>query len=193
MVTVGVRRIVVMALFLFLFLSWSLAPSSHASETPARTRRLRVLPPCAKNLIEDATAQSSTIRALATRIEQSDLIVFIRCLPFKDHLLAGRMVFLTSIAGQRYLVIELKSPEQWNTQVATVAHELQHAVEVANEPSVRNQATMAQYYRRTGVTISSRPLIFDTEAARQTGLRVQRELAMPPALPGPEAERQPQR
>ena len=153
-----------------------MSPSAHASEMPAGFRRIRVLPPCLTTLIADATAFSPTIRALVARIERSDLVVYVRCVAFKNSALAGRLMFVTAIVGQRYLMIELKTPEQWQTQVATVAHELQHAVEIAEAPWVRSDDTMAQYYRQSGITVAAKPLIFDTQAARQVGLRVQHEL-----------------
>jgi hypothetical protein len=171
MVTFGVRRIVVATLIL-----WSLARPLHAAEAPATFRRIRILPGCLHTLLEDATAVSSTVRALVARIEHSNLVVYVRCLALKQPSVVGRLMFLTAIAGQRYLVIELRNPEPWPTQVATMAHELQHAVEIADAPWVRTQAEMAQYYRSAGITVGTKPLTFDTDAARQVGLRVQREL-----------------
>lgn len=140
-------------------------------------RRIRVLPTCVNTLLEDATAVSSTVRALVARIEQSNLIVYVRCVAFNQATFVGRLMFLTATAGQRYLVIELRNPEQWQTQVVTLAHELQHAVEIADAPWVVNQAGMAQYYSQAGITVGTRRLTFDTDAARQVGLRVQRELS----------------
>ena len=153
-----------------------MSPSAHAAEMPAGFRRIRVLPPCLTTLIADATAFSPTIRTLIARIERSDLVVYVRCVAFTNNALAGRLMFVTAVAGQRYLMIELKAPEHWHTQAATVAHELQHAVEIADVPWVCSDETMAQYYRQSGITVAAKPLTFDTEAARQVGLRVQREL-----------------
>jgi hypothetical protein len=172
MVTFGVRRIVVATLVLS-----SLARPASASDGPPSIRRIRVLAPCFSTLLDEATAASATVRALVTRIEQSNLIVYVRCVAFNHAQFVGRFVFLTTIGGQRYVVIELKNPEPWQAQVATMAHELQHAVEIATAPWVHNQATMAQYYRQAGMTVGTKPLTFDTDAARAVGLRVQRELA----------------
>lgn len=176
MVTFGVRRIVV-ATCIATLVPWSLARPVHASDAPAAIRRIRVLTPCLNTLIDDAMAASSTVRALVTRIEQSNLIVYVRCVKFNYASFVGRLVFLSTIAGQRYIVIELKNPERWDAQIATMGHELQHAVEIADAPWVLSQASMAQYYRLAGITVGTKPLTFDTDAARQTGLRVQREVA----------------
>jgi hypothetical protein len=172
MVTFGVRRILVITLVL----SWFVTPSLLASDSPGPFRRLRVLPSCLRTLIVDAGAASSTIRTLVARIERSDLIVYVRCASFAKSALVGRLVFMTAVLGQRLLMIEIKSPEQWHTQVATLAHELQHAVEIADAPSVRSQTALAQHYRQAGIMVAANPYVFDTRAARETGLRVQREL-----------------
>jgi hypothetical protein len=180
----GVRCIVVASFIL----SWSVLPSAHASEMPAGIRRIRVLPPCLTTLITDAAALSATLRFLVARIERSDLIVYVRCVAMTNTALAGRLMFMTAILEQRFLMIEVRTPEQWQTQVATVAHELQHAVEIANTSWVRSDQTMALYYRQSGITIADKPLTFDTEAARQVGLRVQREIiAAAPPRPAPGA------
>jgi hypothetical protein len=172
MVTFGVRRIVVATLVF-----WSLGRPIHASETPVAIRRIRVLTPCLTTLVEDAKAASSTVRALVRRIEQSNLIVYVRCVAFNHASFVGRLVFLSTIGGQRYIVIELRNPEPWHSQAATMGHELQHAVEIADAPWVQNAAGMAHYYRQAGITVGTRPLTFDTDAAKQVGLRVQRELS----------------
>jgi hypothetical protein len=172
MVTFGVRRIVVATLML-----WSLPRPLHAADAPATFRRIRILPTCMHTLLEDAAAVSPTVRALVARIEHSNLIVYVRCVALNQSSFVGRLLFLTAMVGQRYVVIELRNPEPWQTQVATLAHELQHAVEIADAPWVVSQAGMAQYYSQGGITVGTRPLTFDTDAARQVGLRVQRELA----------------
>jgi hypothetical protein len=172
MVTFGARRILVITLVL----TWFVTPLLLASELPASFRRIRVLPSCVRTLVVDAAVLSSTIRTLVARIERSDLIVYVNCTPFKNSVLAGRLIFMTTALGHRLVMIEIRSPEQWHTQMATVAHELQHAVEIANAPSIRSRAALARHYRRTGITVATNPYVFDTEAARQAGLRVQREL-----------------
>src|SRR5688500_10883291 len=180
------RRLVVITLVL----SWSFMPSAHASDARVSAQRIRVLPPCLHTLLEDATALSYTVRALVARIERSDLIVFVRCVAFKNSSLVGRMMFITAAAGQRYLMIDVKAPDQWHAQIATVAHELQHAVEIAGASWVVDQATMAQYYRQAGITVAMEPLVFDTEAARNVGRRVRGELWMAaPSAAAPESAR----
>jgi len=183
MVTFRVRHIVVAACLLA-----SLVQSARALEKPAPIRRIRVLAPCLKTLVEATAAASATARSLVTRIEQSNLIVYVRCVTFMNAPFLGRLTFLSTVAGQRYVVIELRNPEPWPVQAATIGHELQHAVEIADAPWVNSQASMGQYYRRIGITVGTKPLTFDTDAARQAGLRVQHELNALHAAPVTQAD-----
>ena len=66
-----------------------------------------------------------------------------------------------------------RSPE---SQLATFGHELQHAVEIADARDVIDARTLAWHYQRIGFRASSRPDTFETEAARDAGLQIRREI-----------------
>jgi hypothetical protein len=167
-----VRRSVVISLVAsFLFVS-----SSQAADQSSSDRHVRSLEPCRSTLVEEAAQQSPTVRALVDTLEQSDLIVYIRCVFFKDSALSGRLGFLGTVAHLRYVVIEVRFYEQASTRIATLGHELQHAVEIAEAPSIRDQRTMAEHYRRIGVAVGRHPLIFETAAAKAVADRVHREV-----------------
>jgi hypothetical protein len=62
--------------------------------------------------------------------------------------------------------------------MATLGHELFHAIEIAEEPSVVSADTLADLYarigRKTGDSAGHRT--FETEAAAAAGLRARRQL-----------------
>ena len=62
-------------------------------------------------------------------------------------------------------------------QVATLGHELQHAFEIASTPSIVDDATLADAYKRIGFLSGKlgNSLAFETVAALQAGDRVRRE------------------
>ena len=62
--------------------------------------------------------------------------------------------------------------------MATLGHELFHAVEIAETPSVVSAETLADLYSRIGrKTSDSRGVrTFETEAAAAAGLRARRQL-----------------
>lgn len=147
------------------------------SETPPPVHpHVRVLDPCRGTLLDEAVRLSPTMRQLVTTLDGSDVVVYVRCGFFKDSTLAGRLSFLGAVASLRYVVVELRIYEPMSTQVATLGHELQHAVEVASDESIQDAKTMAAYYRQHGHTIGLGSTLFETDAARAVGLRVHREL-----------------
>jgi len=62
--------------------------------------------------------------------------------------------------------------------MATLGHELYHALEIAQEPSIVDARTLAAFYRRHGIEtggIAGRQT-FETEGAEQAGRQARREL-----------------
>ena len=136
-------------------------------------------------LIHDAAERSATVRELLEELDESNVIVYVQLRLFPSQLLDGRLGFISSTRRARFLAIELACPRTRDAQMATLAHELYHAVEIARAPWVVGADTLARYYETIGsVTNPSRDrLTFETEAARETALRVRRELmASPPTI-----------
>ena len=150
-------------------------------------------------LIEDAIASSPTVRALVTRITASDVVVFVTCERDPAVKASGRLNFMTLAGGVRYLVIRLK-PKRRAAAIAMLAHELQHATEIADSPAIVDERSLAREYERIGYRshASHGGLAFDTKAAVDVGRRVAEELtasepivgrALPGALRGPDKVR----
>ena len=130
-----------------------------------------------QRLIDDAARRSPAIRGWVDRLEEFDVIVYVRAraLPLD---LDGRISLLSVVGSQRYLVIELACGRSELTQMTTLGHELYHALEIASEPAVVSADTLAGLYarigRKTGDSIGRRT--FETEAAAAAGLRARRQL-----------------
>jgi len=130
--------------------------------------------------VEESARRAPSIQALLDRLEETDVIVYVRMRVFDQVALEGRTGMLTTTAaGQRYLVIELACGRPAVTTMATLAHELYHALEIARQPAIVNAQTLAAYYRRHGVETGGLPgrLTFETEAAEQAGHQARRELS----------------
>ena len=128
-------------------------------------------------LIADAIDRSATVRALVARITASDVVVFVACEDNPDIRPSGRLNFMTSAGGVRYVVIRLK-PKRRAAAIAMLAHELQHAAEIADTPAIVDEASLARAYARIGYRSHSAAhgLAFDTQAAVDVGRRVVEEL-----------------
>jgi hypothetical protein len=132
-------------------------------------RRLRML-------LEQGLRTSPTLRALVARLQASDVVVYVQC----DDVSApdGRLTFLSSVGGYRYVVVRM-ARFRGRQQIAMMAHELQHAVEIADTPAIVDGASLAREYTRIGYISqwSNLPgVAFDTQAAVRAGEQVLKEL-----------------
>jgi hypothetical protein len=144
------------------------AAAFHVRATDAR----------AQSWLRLGAAESQTFRDLLDALAASDLIVHVQ--PVEQLGAAGQTSFVTATATVRYLRIEVAPGGSMNEMVALLSHELQHAVEIARAPQVRNRKALAQFYLTIGGN-SSATTEYDSMAARATEDRVRREMAGVPA------------
>ncbi len=132
--------------------------------------------------LADGLAHSATFQALVTKIEASDVVVFLVYDRSARNLLASHISFVSAAGGRRYLTIGMLSRLPRVRQVAILGHELQHAVEIAEAPSVVDARTMAEYYaglKYGGIVDPSRDHRFESRAAIDAELQVAREISPP--------------
>lgn len=159
-------------------LLWS--GTAAASSLPASIPRIRSLGEHARLVVRRGIALSPTFRELAARIERSDVIVYVSIESRPPGKCAGAIRFLTASPYFRLLHVVLDQDLPPKEMVALLAHELQHAIEVADAPDIRDLESFREYYERYG-SHDSRRDTFDSRAARETGRRVRDELANSPA------------
>jgi hypothetical protein len=147
---------------------------------PQRDGGPRIRPQDARiaELLKGGTARSTTFRALVDRIDTDNVIVYVSLSPLLKPNLAGKLTWMGKAGGFRYVRAQISTELHPDAMIATLAHELQHAVEVIEDEAVTDQRSLEQLYRRIGRPSSSTvPAGWETEAAQQAGLRVRRELA----------------
>jgi hypothetical protein len=148
----------------------AVTPGPHIRTTDVRMRRL----------LEEGMFGSRSLRALVERIQRSDVVVYVHCERYAPSRVAGRLTFVSAAGGVRYVVVRLMRLESRAQQIALLAHELQHAVEIADTPAIVDAASLAREYHRIGQvnTWSTAPgIAFDTIAAVDMGHRVLSEIA----------------
>lgn len=134
----------------------------------------------AAEAIEDGMERSATFRALVDALERSDVRVYIDVTPYLSGRVSGGLSFVGASASMRFVRIALDARlTPWQT-VYVLAHELQHALEVARAPDVRTLQAFDDLYRHIGFA-GAVPHSFDSIEARATGEQVRRELAVPRA------------
>jgi hypothetical protein len=138
-------------------------------------RHVRSTQPRTEQLLDLGARRSATFAALRATLETSDVIVYVQTVGDLRPSLDGRLIFLATSGRYRYLRIDVRNSLPTTDLLAAIAHELQHAVEVAGSIDVRDAKSMGSFYERIGVSRGARTS-FDTHAARETGARVKSEL-----------------
>jgi hypothetical protein len=154
------------------------APCARA-EGPTNDPRIRALVTGGDQFIAEGIARSRTIRALVDRLEHSDMVVYVRNKPLSP-LIRGHLLFMTATPERRYVLIEIACGQSWNTQLSALGHELRHAVEVADAPSIRTPQDLKAYYSHAGAISRHEPQHegFETDQAIDAGRQVARELTV---------------
>jgi len=138
--------------------------------------RVRCSHPRLRHLLTEGHHRSATFRDLVARLQASDVIVHVEAAP-PGHFVDGGLQFVTATASTRYVRVTLRTDLPMGENVALLGHELRHAVEVAEAPGIRDEASFQRFYDAVGRPHQrGRMLTYDTRAAIETGLRVALEL-----------------
>lgn len=124
-------------------------------------------------LLSDGYVRSGTLRELIDRLEAAPVVVFIRAgsCPARVH---ACLHLLAAEPGSRTLRITVERSTTGGAHlVGLLAHELQHALEITREESIRDVASFAAFYQAHGRRNSAG---FETEQARRIARKVEREL-----------------
>jgi S-adenosylmethionine:tRNA-ribosyltransferase-isomerase (queuine synthetase) len=128
-------------------------------------------------LIADARDHSPTFVRLVESIESSDLIVYFEATPHMESRFRGRVHFMGASAGYRYLRVQIRTAMNRFDIMASLAHEMQHANEIAAHPEVVSEAGLAVLYRDIGDEHDW--CMFETNAAQEAGRAVRAEILAP--------------
>jgi hypothetical protein len=128
-------------------------------------------------LIESGMRQSPTFRRLVETLDGSDVIVSVGP-KITRSALGGFLQFdVAATGGYRYLRIALEMQGTRKRLVPILAHELQHAVEVAQHPEVRNGTVMERLFARLAIGFGCTAAnCVETSAAMEVEEAVQSEL-----------------
>ena len=149
------------------------------AEQPREGSHVRTNDSRMRAAIADGIAGSALFRDLVAQLDASDVIVYAEndCLMLAP--LAGRLTFMSSAGGRRYVLVRIACTLDGRAQIAMLGHELRHAVEIADAESIVDEPSLAVAYRHIGFTSSVMPAGtgFDSRAAIEAGRRVWEELS----------------
>jgi hypothetical protein len=160
--------------------AFAAALMAFSPTTPASNRdfpHLRTSSAFLSSMIADAREHSHTFLTLAEALEASDVIVYFEATPYMDARFRGRVHFMGASGGYRYLRIQVRTALNRYDIIASIAHEMQHAVEIADHPEVISEGSLAELYRRIGDEHDW--CMFETDAAQQAGRAVRAEIVAP--------------
>ena len=114
-------------------------------------------------LIADSASRSRVVRDLMARLACTDVIVYVEFTASPEIPLA-RTKLVTAVPGARFLRIGINRRVSSMDTGATLAHELQHAVEIAEHDDVRDDEGVRRLFDRIGIDLGGDR--YETAAAR---------------------------
>jgi hypothetical protein len=153
--------------------------------TPSRDRpkivettdyHVRASNPLVRAWIRNGASESPTLKSLLAELTASDIIVHIELVDRIRDGANGQLYFVTATPTARFLRIEITWVGGRAEMIALIAHELQHAAEVAGASRVRDSVSLSSFY--LGMLPGNRTQTghYDSLAARATEDIVRREL-----------------
>jgi hypothetical protein len=148
-------------------------PTPASLVLTAPERHVRAPEQRVKTLLAQGFSRSPTFASLLLALNRSDVFVYIEMVMTLPKDTMGRLMIVPG--GQtRYLRIQIRADLPQRDAIALLGHEMRHALEVAENPDVRDDGDMIRLYQRIGHQ-SSGAHSFETEAAQETGRKVRSE------------------
>jgi len=141
---------------------------------PQNLPRVRTPSPGIADAIAQGIQRSPTFRRLVESIDGTDGLVYVEEGVCRYSARACLVMSVTIAGPHRVLHIRVNRRRAAGCRlVELVGHELQHAVEVLSNPTIRSDVEMVNFFDRIRQTGSVR---FETAAALQTSIDVAREV-----------------
>lgn len=153
-------------------------PHAYAADAASVEAHVRTAEPAVTRLIQQGIADSASFRALVSRLDNSDVVVYVRFDRQLSAQLEGQLTFVGLGGGRRYVIVSLAWGRADLRTMATLGHELQHAVEVADHAHIVDSSTLADGYEQFGRETRRFMAVrsYETDAAIDAGRRIWAEL-----------------
>ena len=144
----------------------------------ASARHVRATEPRILRLVDAGISASTTFRGLVATLNASDVIVYVEPKRTRQAL-GGYLAHNVVAQGQyRYLHIAVDIAGAEHRLVSLLAHELQHAVEVASTPDARDAESLERMFSRLAIRFGcAGTTCFETQGAKDVERTVREELA----------------
>lgn len=131
------------------------------------------------SLISTGLAHSATFHRLVDTLDHSDVIVYVEP-KLTRQALGGYLAHnIVSAGGSRYLHIAVEIQGATGRLIPLLAHELQHAVEVARDPTARDAQSVERLFSRLAISFGcGGTACSETQAAKDVEASVGAELKL---------------
>jgi hypothetical protein len=152
---------------------WILLVALSLAEPPCDPApHLRATSPIVRSLIDEATVNSPIVTRLIAQLQESDTIVYVE-MTGSPEIPRARTILAAATGNVRFLRISINVLIPPMDRVPLLAHELQHATEIAGAVEARDAMGIRQLYRRIG--LGGHMDRFETVAATDVERRVRAE------------------
>jgi hypothetical protein len=145
----------------------------------AEPLHVRGLTSTARIVIAEGLKSSPSFRDLVERLNQSDVVVYVKEDHYLPRTLSGQLTFQSMAGRHRYVMVRLAWLAIRTQQIASLGHELQHAIEIADRPGIISEAALGHEYAQLvsgKVHAHGARRAYETNLAQRAGDRVWREL-----------------
>ncbi len=150
-----------------------LLASGAGAPDPAAVVRVRTVVPQLRTLIADTMQRSAVVRELVARLACSDVIVYVE-ITASPQIPTARTKLVSASPDVRFLRIGLHAGLPGGDLGPLLAHELQHAVEIAEHEEVRDEPALRRLYQCIGRLHGADS--YETDAAQEVEALVRQEL-----------------
>ncbi len=157
--------------------------TASADGPAARAESVRGASDRGGSLVRDGVRRSETVRGLVAALDRSDVLVYVD-VRYVAHGPAGATGILAVNTKVRVLAVRVSPMLDANRALEILAHELQHCVEIAGDPSVRNADSLRAHSLIVGWATDTSHDHFETEAADAAERLVRCDLAGRPCAAG---------
>jgi hypothetical protein len=138
---------------------------------------VRPLEPQLRAVMDEGLSRSGTFRRLVATLDQSNVIVYIAPKIGRPDLGGYLAHAIVAQGGFRYLRIAIDMQGPANRLIPVLAHELQHAIEVAETPEAIDANGLEQVFIQRAAPSGCGRACHDTQMARDVEFTVGKELA----------------
>jgi hypothetical protein len=127
-----------------------LALMSLSEPSADPTSHLRAASPVVRSLIDEAMVSSAIVNRLVAQLQRSDTIVYVE-MTGSPEVPRARTMLASASRDVRFLRISISVLIPPMERMPLLAHELQHATEIAAATEARDEAGIRQLYQRIGL------------------------------------------